>query len=482
MPLGLFCGRLLAFVGQGGQAGRICLHGQVLEAEVPRGREPAVHELQGLSVVLLSEEQARQTWVLEEGLAVGPRFVGETLADIQPPEGTSQYCLVAADGSISRKKKTASAAERPSLGLGSWSRRARCAEPVSSDLPWRKIDRPRPMRRLDLPGGYAWYRTRFSVSRGRKQRLFLPHCRDRARMYLNGRYVGTWGVGPDARREPVEVSLRKGENELVLLVEDLGRFAEGFDETLGESKGVFGGIYEGRRLRGVKFRLKPFEDFNRRMLPRGLSHLAGELESLPVFVAQAPLNQRGGGPVQMRFADLPHHLCVRVNDRMVAFQPRNSAGTNFGELTFTNELKKGSNQLQLLLWGAVDESRLRQIEFFQLGEELTAGSPWWVRPWSMPEEESPDGDREDLPAWYEAHFEDPGSDEPLYLSVKGSAKGRIFLNGEDLGRFWDRGPQEAYYLPADCIAEENRLVLFCEDGRRPSGTRMAARALGPFRS
>lgn len=45
-------------------------------------------------------------------------------------------------------------------------------------------------------------------------------------------------------------------------------------------------------------------------------------------------------------------------------------------------------------------------------------------------------------------------------------KGLIFVNGFCIGRYWEKGPQEALYLPAALVKEKNEIVVFETDGLR----------------
>jgi len=50
--------------------------------------------------------------------------------------------------------------------------------------------------------------------------------------------------------------------------------------------------------------------------------------------------------------------------------------------------------------------------------------------------------------------------------VSGARKGQIWLNGQNIGRFWQIGPQEQYKLPPSWQRDENELLIFAEDGRQ----------------
>ena len=60
----------------------------------------------------------------------------------------------------------------------------------------------------------------------------------------------------------------------------------------------------------------------------------------------------------------------------------------------------------------------------------------------------------------------------LKLRLTGMSKGMIPLNGKDLGRFWQIGPQEDYKIPMAWLEEENELLLFDEEGRSPARVKL----------
>jgi hypothetical protein len=51
-------------------------------------------------------------------------------------------------------------------------------------------------------------------------------------------------------------------------------------------------------------------------------------------------------------------------------------------------------------------------------------------------------------------------------------KGQLWLNGHNVGRFWQTGrTQRYYYLPRARMQPDNELLLFDESGRFPKGPR-----------
>ena len=67
---------------------------------------------------------------------------------------------------------------------------------------------------------------------------------------------------------------------------------------------------------------------------------------------------------------------------------------------------------------------------------------------------------------------------PFKLHLPGMSKGQIWLNGRNLGRYWQIGPQECYKLPVAWLRADNDLLLFDEEGARPDAVWISTDALG----
>ncbi|WP_167957355.1 glycoside hydrolase family 35 protein [Anaerosporobacter faecicola] len=72
---------------------------------------------------------------------------------------------------------------------------------------------------------------------------------------------------------------------------------------------------------------------------------------------------------------------------------------------------------------------------------------------------------ENTPAFYRFHLQvDKAAD--TFLDFTGWGKGCVFLNGFNLGRFWEIGPQRRLYIPAPLLKEgHNEIILFETDGK-----------------
>ncbi|MBS3733515.1 MAG: beta-galactosidase [Phycisphaerae bacterium] len=482
-PLGLFSGRTLVLHGPAGWAARFSVNGIPDGCEVPDGDEPVIVEHESLRVVVVSSDLAMRTWPLGDEIVFGPDYVGEDIEqDVRMSSGTRQYAVLPHDGKLTRRKVPE--AVRRAVGTGrkpspprlrQWKRVAVCTEPVDDELEWEELPGPRDVDRLGVHGGYVWYCVEVDAPRAKVRQLFLPDCADRATLYLNGTRIGTWGRGDGAVRKPIRAPFKRGLNSLVALVDNLGRFHAG--PRLGERKGLFGHIYDAKPLAGAKFKLKPLEEFSKRIIPRPYAHLAPTLAERSCWRAETSVSLTKVAPLHVSFADLPYDVAVLCNDKVCGFFPHQRR--NFGDVTLNSALKKGRNKIALMLWGDDEPGTLKTVKLHALSDPISRQGDWFWRAWRMPTAGAKVVGK-DQPAWYVTHFKYAPANVPLFVHIVGARKGQLFLNGHNVGRFWTVGPQQHYYLPECWLEEENELMVFEESGRIPAHSRLSFRPLGPF--
>ena len=108
------------------------------------------------------------------------------------------------------------------------------------------------------------------------------------------------------------------------------------------------------------------------------------------------------------------------------------------------------------------------------GDVLVNGAPvagWdvWTLPLERAEVEALDfqkAPRSGGPAFFHFTFE---AEDPCdaFVDTAGWGKGCVFINGKNLGRFWDIGPQKRLYLAAPLLrCGKNELVVLETEGRR----------------
>ncbi|MDP6636789.1 MAG: beta-galactosidase, partial [Phycisphaerae bacterium] len=484
MPLGFFHDRVLVLHGPPDWEGLISINGERLDIEVPDDDEPVVVEHEDLTVVVVNSDLAMRAWPLDDKIIFGPEFVGEMSDDgeyvVSATKAGSYAILHLTDGKISHKKiKQTSPKSPPAPRLGDWKRVSVCAEATLRELKWEKMSRPRDVDQLGVPYGYVWYRAELDQPRAKKRRLMLPQCEDRATLYVNGELAGVWGRGQGATREPVMVSLKRGSNVIAVLADNLGRSVSSL--RFGGPKGLFGHIYDAKKLRVSRPKLKSAGAMNKRIVPRAMLHKLPELEAEPIWQADFSIPLTKVVPISISFEGLEHHVAILCNDRPAGLFI--NEGLNYGDVTLGAGLKRGKNVIRVMLWGDVDPDATEAFRFYSLLDNLTENAKWARRCWEMPEP-SKAMTGSGRPAWYASRFKYPASaaaaGKPMFVEIAGSRKGQLFLNGHNIGRFWTIGPQKYYYLPECWLAEINELVIFDEHGRSPARSKLVFRPRGPY--
>jgi hypothetical protein len=83
---------------------------------------------------------------------------------------------------------------------------------------------------------------------------------------------------------------------------------------------------------------------------------------------------------------------------------------------------------------------------------------------------------EKTPTWHRCKFDWAGLPADVHAKLKlrltGMSKGSLWLNGINLGRYWQIGPQEDYKIPLAWLKDVNELVLFDEEGRLPAKVKL----------
>ncbi len=181
-------------------------------------------------VIAESRSMANHTWFVRAAgqplVVAGPAY----LKAIQPTAGgfilQTEWSLnqkagpVEVIGATGLLAKYAAGLQGETLGasafvpqLGPWQVRLAdaAAQPAYNDQHWAKTVQPRQMGYPDYAGDYEWYRTRIQVKRAESGILLVPHLRDHAAIFLNGKIL-TYG-NPDH----LPVHLNSGDNTLAIL-------------------------------------------------------------------------------------------------------------------------------------------------------------------------------------------------------------------------------------------------------------------------
>ena len=71
-----------------------------------------------------------------------------------------------------------------------------------------------------------------------------------------------------------------------------------------------------------------------------------------------------------------------------------------------------------------------------------------------------EGELPSIPSLYRGTFEVTEEPKDTFLHMKGWTKGVCFINGHNLGRYWQIGPQETLYLPAPWLNKGHNEVCY----------------------
>lgn len=246
--------------------------------------------------------------------------------------------------------------------------------------------------------------------------------------------------------------------------------------------------------------LPDWDDSAWQKLPGPASMLSLEPPAEGYCWYRASAESRNGGPSTLHVT-YSGHLAVYVNgERAGATQPPPEDRSGPSRADFSITLRAGANSIAILAdalglskgeWmigaslehegrglhgpATIDDADLHNWRARgALDADEAAGTPG---AWLEPTEES-----FGRPHWCRGEFVLPSlvlqQGLPIRLRLDGLSKGRLWLNGHDLGRYWTVGPQLDHPLPVPWLAEHNTILLLDEQGCVPSAASLCYDAPG----
>ncbi|MEV5025445.1 beta-galactosidase [Paenibacillus sp. LPE1-1-1.1] len=318
-----------------------------------------------------------------------------------------------------------------------------------------QAERPRGFAELGLAFGYLIYSSEIECDWEQENTLVFSAIQDSARLFVNGleqaiiRQVGA--VSANMR-------LSKGRNKIQLLVQHMGSL--NFSPNLGEEKGIFGPVY----LDGSTVELR--RDW---YCGEEAVHL-DEVHNSPFASTLSRSFELAGNDGAILVGALSSGL--RINGKEVPMDGYQNWFA-YHAVDISGYVVNGSNTIEM----PVSRTPLNRLEL------LTYNRSRELKNWSAIQldeaTEFVEGSAaiETGPAWYRSMFDLPAIPEDvnpkLKLRMTGMSKGYLLLNGRNLGRYWQIGPQEDYKIPMAWLKEtSNELILFDEEGRRPDSVRI----------
>lgn len=481
-------GKALIVFGPAGSEGTLSINGTPLITSVPRGKEPAIIVHEGMTVVVCSREQLAHVYLGEEATFIGASGLtsgGHPLS----LEGAKHCTRISSEGEVKQilavHPMVTKKGER--IAFADWTTAAPSDYTDGSSARFASIDGPSDLTTLGCPFGYGWYRIRMKADgSGAKTSVAMPHSGDRLHMYLDGEFCGIAGDGPGASHD-IGLPLKKGPHTLVVLAENLGRQAGGAD--IGESKGLYGDIWEVKPIRAGRAVLKdgdPIDPLTFRspifeVQPGDTTHAARitwtiqhKKKQQPIIVVVPPIDGRA--------------LLV-VNNKPAALVDR---GLKSRIVLGPDHLKGGSNLIQfaLLTDGAapidgLTKSLTEGVEFFDCVESLSAKADWAFAKWEQPKPtafKAPKSPQPAGPAWWRSTFKLADTHSPVFFDAAGLTKGQLYVNGRHVGRYFVGtpahkavAPQTSYFIPGAWLnqGEDNEIVIFDEHGASPAKCKLS---------
>lgn len=336
-----------------------------------------------------------------------------------------------------------------SPSLSEWKRKS---VNLTSFAPGELAERPRGFAELGQEFGYLIYSSDVECDQDQESTLVFSAIQDSARLYVNGqeqamiRQIGAASAN---------VRLSKGCNQLQLLVQHMGSL--NFSPYLGEEKGIFGPVYmdgEAVDLRRDWYcgeetihldevHAKPFTTILTRTF---------ELQENDHAILVGAINNG-----------------LRINGKEVSIEGYQNWFAHH-TVDISSYIVKGSNTIEML----VSKTPVNRLELlsYNCSQELKNWSSVPLDDASEVEDNGGIG-----PAWNHCLFNLPvipaDTNPKLKLRMTGMSKGHILLNGRNLGRYWQIGPQEDYKIPIAWLKQTgNELILFDEEGRNPDLVRL----------
>ncbi len=472
--------RVLTVRGEAGRQGVLSVNGRVVEFSFPT-EEPAQVAVGDTTILAMSCELADRTWFAEGRIVIGPNFVGESNEgknECWVGQDSNVVCTVSNDGTYHRSLVSRKPGSAGVKILPEW--RARGFEEIDGGGEgWRDIPDPKSVEELGAYHGYTWYSANYDSVSSRSTNLFFTHAADRIRVFLQGRFVGVWGTGSGAIRDPLPIELGKGRNEFIFLCDNMGRTSEG---KVDDRKGITGPAY----LDAVTVPLGPGDWSALSTAPNDSwefrthrSYTGATNFRFSEVRARVELGNDQGVLLSLRW--VPQYTWVYVNGHLIGEHGGDDpllSGFCFKNYTLDPWLEGDQTEIRLVFFGGPVGDWTEHVRLFAYKRENVVRG-WRFKSWERPKGAAKVGPT--LPAWWDCEFPKPDLPGPLFLATQGLSKGQAYLNGEALGRYWEIGPQHSLYMPEPWIRDQNLLAVFDEEGKSPDRVYLLRDARCPIR-
>ena len=468
----------------------LSIDGSPLQATVPTGGKPLVVKHKRVTVVICNHEQIDETYHDDTTVFVGAAGLAADGSPLPTSKGTTVWAIrrdaKVEKITVSTVSRGAAAGRDAGVDLAEWQAAASDAYTAGKSPRFASLEGPETLASCGAALGYGWYRIQFKTTAARKRRWALPHAADRIHLFLDGGHLRVTGVGRGADDSPFDQHLTKGEHTIVALVDNFGRFAEGND--LGERKGLFGHVYDVKRMAAIKPKKiegKPVDPFDLGGYLTGRTF--GQLSDTDQVAWTFTHAKKT--PVLVSIDGAKASGTLVLNDRPIAYYAGASGGCFLRLLLepgSTDGFKRGRNELRF----APDlrqENAAAQVAkattIYECVDTISAGASWAFAKWEppaaaayQPVSRTAARSLRGTPCWWRSSFIVDDLPAPIRVATDGLSKGQVFVNGQNLGRYFTAtsdghavGPQKSFYIPRSWLkpGELNELLIFDEHGFSP---------------
>ncbi len=479
-------GSVAVFFGPAGARAVFSINGAPVEDTVPVDEEPEVLQHEGLTIVIVRTEDTDKIAFADDAVLFG--VAGLSGSTPVAPAGAKTYARITGDGKIRDVafEQAKSKARSAKITMGNWTA-AHQHDYVRGESPrFAAISKVAGLAALGAPYGYGWYRFALSNKKATSALVDPGIAGDRMHVFSDGKPAGLMGVGPGATPQ-LDVALKKGDQTLVILAENLGRFAGGMN--VGEPKGLVDDLFTVTALKLGKMQ---------RTTGNPVPLLAFMKPIWDVAEGDASMSDRAGYTFKLaskqqiiaRINTPPTAGLLILNDKPLAYLDRSGPVC---VMLPPDQLHKGNNTLELTVVTPeqVGEELTRSaesIELFAVDTGLSQEAEVAFAKWEAPHESafaalSKSGLTAGQPAWLRCEFTLDAPTTAVFFEPKGLTKGQFLVNGKHVGRYFVATkagkpvpPQERYYIPEMFLrpaGEPNDLLVFDEHGAAPSKVRVS---------
>ncbi|MEM7623562.1 MAG: hypothetical protein AAF235_10225, partial [Planctomycetota bacterium] len=466
--------------------GDVSVNGTPVRVTVPKGRAAHAETIDSITIVVVNEDMVDSTFIAGEVCYVGVHSVTADGDAVPMPGSGRAYTVVHAGGEVESvtppRPKTAGKPQTLE-----WSCAAALDYAAGESQRFAAIDGPADLASLGTPRGYGWYRATVKFGAPKKARLMLPTASDRFGVYIDGEAAGVIGHGPGAAATQ-NVSFKRGQHTLVFLAENTGRLSGG--TRLGEQTGLLYHPSDSAVLKVPKPAIVEEEAFDPLADKTPVMHVRPG-DTTTSGRVRWTISHRRKSSLVVELGPMPSPGIVSINGEVLGLYEE---GSSIYEVLDPERLTRGNNTIDfapMQEFGVADSEEAapslaaelhRLLTVTELTAELTAKGEWAYAKWEPPETRAfaavpKNHDCGGVPAWWRAEFDRPDADRdrPVSLSLLGLTKGQLFLNGENLGRYFaatadgaDQPGISSMDIPSSLIRETaNELVIFDEHGASP---------------